>query len=142
MPNNKTQKRARKIRRLTRTKKGGSNCFTYDDQLEQFEYNKKYLAIPKGPDNNISTNKNLKGFEAWYAGEYIGRGPVKYLRFRLDAPEDEDVIKRKKNGESLVSSSNPNSKYKNLQVSSMTGSLFFKMNKTMPAAQYTFCLLE
>jgi hypothetical protein len=131
-----------------RTRKGGADCFTFDDQKEQFEYNKKYLAIPKGPENGI-INKNqygkkmlLKGFEGWYAGFYIGRGPTKYLRFRVDGPEDEDVIRRQKSGEPFVASSNPNNKYINLQISSMTGSAFFQMSKQETAAQYKFCPLE
>jgi hypothetical protein len=132
-----------------RNKKGGADCFTYDDQQEQFEINKKYLAIPKGPENGEIINKNqygrnfsLKGFEGWYTGFYIGRGPVKYLRFRIDAPEEEDILKRQKEGELFAASSNPNSKYINLQVSSMTSSAFFKMNKAETAAQYKFCPSE
>ena len=144
----KNRRSRRKTCRSMRTKKGGADCFTYDDQQEQFEYNKKYLAIPKGPENGI-INKNqygkrmsLKGFEGWYAGFYIGRGPTKYLRFRVDSPEDEDVIRRQKSGEPFVASSNPSSKYTNLQVSSMTSSAFFQMSKQETAAQYKFCPLE
>jgi len=144
----KNRRSRRKTFRSMRTKKGGADCFTYDDQQEQFEYNKKYLAIPKGPENGITNQTqygkklSFKGFEGWYAGFYIGRGPTKYLRFRVDSPEDEDVIRRQKSGEPFVASSNPSSKYTNLQVSSMTSSAFFQMSKQETAAQYKFCPLE
>lgn len=145
----KNRRSTRKNCRSMRNKKGGADCFTYDDRQEQFEYNKKYLAIPKGPENGTITNKNqygknlkLKGFEGWYAGFYTGRGPVKYLRFRVDGPEDEDVIRRQLKGEPFVASSNPSTKYTNLQISSMTSSALFQMNKQETAAQYKFCPLE
>ena len=144
----KNRRSRRKSCRSMRTKKGGADCFTFDDEQEQFEYNKKYLAIPKGPENGIinqnqyGKNLKLKGFEGWYAGFYTGRGPIKYLRFRVDAPEDEDVIRRQISGEPFIASSNPSSKYTNLQISSATSSAYFQMNKKETAAQYKFCPLE
>ena len=67
---------------------------------------------------------------------------IKYLRFRVDAPEDEDVIRRQISGEPFIASSNPSSKYTNLQISSATSSAYFQMNKKETAAQYKFCPLE